>query len=97
MDRLGEWLDEGSVSGAVNDVGLISGTRSWKICEKFGVRCPSLETKLESKFVDEGEGGNRKREREREREGLLSRLIYHQSLGRLSLAVIHRRDAICQY
>ena len=68
MDRLGEWLDEGSVSGAVNDVGLISGTRSWKICEKFGVRCPSLETKLESKFVDEGEGGNRKRERERERE-----------------------------
>ena len=31
MDRLGEWLDEGSVSGAVNDVGFIGGTRSWKI------------------------------------------------------------------
>ena len=45
--------------------------------EKFVVRCPSLETKLESKFVDEREGGNRKRERERERERerLLSRLI----------------------
>ena len=57
--RLGEWLDEGSVSGAVNNVGMVGGTRSQKIlntCEKFGVWCPRLETKLESKFVDEGEG-----------------------------------------